>query len=37
MVNGEFLLKDKTYCKLDVSSILKDAQEAADYITKKLK
>ena len=37
MVNGEFLLKDKTYCKLDVSSILKDTQEAADYITKKLK
>ena len=36
MVDGEFLMKDKEYCRIDAKEIMREAQKAADYITKKI-
>lgn len=34
MVDGEFLMKDKQYCRLNEQEILSEAQKAANYIIK---
>lgn len=36
MVDGEFLMKDKEYCRINAKEVMHEAQKAADYITKKI-
>lgn len=36
MVDGEFLMRDKKCCRIDAAEIMREAQKAANYITKQI-